>query len=75
MYYFDVDLNVPSDYLGATHALELGYLFNEGGLFGIEETITDTDRMIAKEMRSDWIEFAKMAELRVMNLLAPKTFR
>ena len=59
LYYFDVDLNVPSDYLGATHALELGYLFNEGGLFGIEETITDTDRMIAKEMRSDWIEFAK----------------
>ena len=59
LYYFDVDLNVPSDYLGATHALELGYLFNEGGLFGIEETITDTDKMIANEMRSDWIEFAK----------------
>ena len=59
LYYFDVDLNVPSEYLGATHALELGYLFNEGGLFGIEETITDTDRFIAKEMRKDWIEFAK----------------
>jgi len=39
--------------------LELGYLFNEGGLFGIEETITDVDRFIAKEMRKDWIDFAK----------------
>ena len=68
MYYFDVDLNVPSDYLGATHALELGYLFNEGGLFGIEKTITDSDRKIARKMREDWIEFAKTGSIQSYKL-------
>lgn len=62
-YYFDVNPNVPNDYLGATHAMELGYLFNEGGLFGIKETISSDDKIIAHQMRDDWINFAKTGEL------------
>jgi carboxylesterase type B len=59
LYQFDKHPNIPKDYLGATHALELGYLFNKGGLFGIEGSYDDSDIKLAKIMRADWIQFAK----------------
>ena len=59
LYQFDKSPNIPNDYLGATHALELGYLFNKGGLFGIEGSYDDSDMKLAKNMRADWINFAK----------------
>ena len=59
LYQFDKSPNIPNDYLGATHALELGYLFNKGGLFGIEGSYDDSDIILAKNMRADWINFAK----------------
>ena len=59
LYQFDKKPNIPNDYLGATHALELGYLFNKGGLFGIEGSFDDSDIELAQKMRADWINFAK----------------
>ncbi len=59
LYQFDKKPNIPNDYLGATHALEIGYLFNKGGLFGIEGSFDDSDIELAQKMRADWINFAK----------------
>ena len=59
LYQFDKKPNIPNDYLGATHALELGYLFNKGGLFGIEGSYDESDIRLAQQMRADWIHFAK----------------
>ena len=59
LYQFDKKPNIPNDYLGATHALELGFLFNKGGLFGIEGSFDDSDIELAQKMRADWINFAK----------------
>ena len=59
LYQFDKKPNIPNNYLGATHALELGYLFNKGGLFGIEGSYDDSDITLAQQMRADWIHFAK----------------
>tara|TARA_S200000501_G_scaffold100093_1_gene93531 strand:- start:3721 stop:5445 length:1725 start_codon:yes stop_codon:yes gene_type:complete len=59
LYQFDKKPSIPNDYLGATHALELGYLFNKGGLFGIDGSYDDSDIKLAQQMRSDWIDFAK----------------
>ena len=47
LYQFDKKPNIPNDYLGATHALELGYLFNKGGLFGIDGSYDDSDIELA----------------------------
>ncbi len=59
LYQFDKKPNIPNDYLGATHALELGYLFNKGGLFGIEGSFDNSDLQLAEKMRADWVNFAK----------------
>ena len=59
LYQFDKKPNIPNDYLGATHALELGYLFNKGGLFGIEGSYDESDITLAQQMRADWIHFAR----------------